>query len=157
MSADMIQCPGCGSTYDVPPILLEKGELRVRCPACRRRFTLRRKAVERSVAPPAPDAEIPSASVGSRRQEPAPTSVNAERLERRAKRLAKALVEQILRGRTAKRDQALAEGRLILEFGPEIQKIWRIYVEKVGAEHAKRSPQFKKALNEILADGNEVF
>lgn len=157
MSADMIQCPGCGSTYDVPPILLEKGELRVRCPSCRRRFTLRRKAAERVAPLPSPSAEESAAPERDTEFEGAPKSVNAERLERRAKRLAKALVEQVLQGRRQKRDEALAEGRLLLEFGPEIQKIWRIFEDKLGPEHARRTQQFKKALNEILADGNDIF
>lgn len=150
MAADAITCPGCGSTYDVPPILLEKDELRVRCPACRRRFTLRRPARPAPVAPAPPEAANPAPSAQAPPASP-------ERRERLAKRLAKALVEEILRGKRAKRDEALAAGRLILDFGPEIQRIWRIYEDKVGADTARATSHFRDALNAILADGHEIF
>lgn len=153
MSANSIQCPGCGSAYEVPPILFEKDELRVCCPACRKRFTLRR-----APAPPRAEAEAAKAAesqeILASEAEPA---LAAQRLSRRAKRISRALVSQILRGRQARRDRALAEGRLILEFGPEIQKIWRIYEEKVGPEFARGSAYFREALNEILAKGNDIF
>lgn len=152
MPADSIQCPACGNRYDVPPILLEKSELRVCCPACRKRFTLRRPAGGGPSKTELRQAAIPAEPDGVQEVETDPA-----RLERKARRLAKALVEQILQGRRSRRDRALAEGRLILEFGPRIQKIWRVYEDKVGAEMARRSPHFRNALNEILADGNDIF
>ncbi len=153
MPADSIQCPACGISYDVPPILLEKSELRVCCPACRKRFTLRRKTRPAGSPEDKRKAAIPAAQSGA----PAAAETDPSRLERRARRLAKALVEQILQGRRSRRDRALADGRLILEFGPEIQRIWRVYEDKVGADMARRSPHFRNALNEILANGNEIF
>jgi predicted nucleic acid-binding Zn-ribbon protein len=153
MPADSIQCPACGNRYDVPPILLEKSELRVRCPACRKRFTLRRPARSEAAREDVRQAAIPA----EHPETPGAVEPDPAHLERKARRLAKALVEQILQGRRSRRDRALAEGRLILEFGPQIQQIWRVYEDKVGTEMARRSPHFRNALNEILADGNEIF
>ncbi len=153
MSADSIQCPACGTSYDVPPILLEKSELRVCCPACRKRFTLRRPVPVETVPEASRKAEIPAEpSVAGKAM-----AIDPTRNERKARRLARALVEQILHGHRSRRDRSLAEGRLILDFGPQIQKIWRVYEDKVGADMARRSPHFRNALNEILADGNEIF
>ncbi len=153
MSADSIQCPACGTSYDVPPILLEKSELRVRCPACRKRFTLRRPVRVDTVREDSRKAAIPAAPSESQKA----VETDPIRQERKARRLARALVEQILQGRRSRRDRSLAEGRLILDFGPQIQQIWRVYEDKVGADMARRSPHFRNALNEILADGNEIF
>jgi hypothetical protein len=41
--------------------------------------------------------------------------------------------------------------------GEEIKKSWELYKEKVGADVANSTNYFKEALNEILADGQEVF
>jgi len=161
MTAQTVTCPGCGGTFNVPSILMEKGELRVRCPDCDTRFRLRWRApappasppVEPPAAPPAPaKAAVPPA-------DPAAEALTRRRLERRARRLARALAEELLQGpgRRSRRDAALAAGRLLVDFGPEIQRAWRLYVEKVGEDFARENPQFRDAFNEIVADGHPLF
>jgi hypothetical protein len=56
-----------------------------------------------------------------------------------------------------RRDQALEDGTLMTALGEEIKKSWELYKEKVGAETAQSTNYFKEALNEILANGQEVF
>jgi len=75
----------------------------------------------------------------------------------RAKRLARVLVSDILWYNREKRDQALEEGTLMTALGDEIKKSWELYKEKVGADVANSTNHFKEALNEILADGQQVF
>jgi predicted Zn finger-like uncharacterized protein len=75
----------------------------------------------------------------------------------RAKRLARVLVSDILCYNQDKRDQALEDGTLMTVLGEEIKKSWELYKEKVGPELASSTNYFKEALNEILADGQEVF
>ena len=41
--------------------------------------------------------------------------------------------------------------------GDEIKKSWELYKEKIGAEIANSTNYFKEALNEILADGQDIF
>jgi len=77
--------------------------------------------------------------------------------EERAKRLARVLVSDILWYNREKRDQALEDGTLMTALGEDIKKSWELYKEKVGAEVANSTNHFKEALNEILADGQQVF
>ena len=71
--------------------------------------------------------------------------------------LARALVSDILVYNREARDKALADGNLLKALGPEIKKSWELYKEKVGADAAAGSSHFKDALNEILAEGQNLF
>lgn len=75
----------------------------------------------------------------------------------RAKRLARVFVSDILVYNREKRDQGLAAGDLMTVLGPEIKKAWEAYKEKIGSEVSESSDYFRCALNEILADGQNVF
>lgn len=75
----------------------------------------------------------------------------------KARRLARALVSDIVVYHPEKRRDGLRNGTLKLLFEEEIQKSWEEYTEQVGAELAKSTPFFHEALNEILADGQPIF
>jgi predicted Zn finger-like uncharacterized protein len=75
----------------------------------------------------------------------------------RAKRLARVLVSDILWYNRERRDAALRDGTLMTSLGEEIKKSWELYKEKVGPEAAHSTNYFKEALNEILANGQQVF
>lgn len=77
--------------------------------------------------------------------------------EDRAKRLARVLVSDILYYNRERRDEALRDGTLMSALSDEIKKSWELYKEKVGPDAAQSTSYFKEALNEILADGQEVF
>ncbi len=75
----------------------------------------------------------------------------------RARRLARALVSDIVVYHPDRRERSLKAGTLRVEFREEILKSWDEYVEQVGEEMAKQTPFFRDALNEILAKGQRVF
>ena len=75
----------------------------------------------------------------------------------KARRLARALVSDMIVYQPRKRQEALAAGTLKQAFAEEIKKSWEEYVQQVGEETAKSTPYFTEALNEILAGGNRVF
>jgi predicted Zn finger-like uncharacterized protein len=75
----------------------------------------------------------------------------------KARRLARALVSDIVTYHPERRDAALADGTLKREFMEEIKKSWEEYVGQVGAETARGTPHFRDALNEILAKGQNLF
>jgi hypothetical protein len=75
----------------------------------------------------------------------------------KARRLARALVSDIVTYHPERRDQALANGTLKREFLEEIKKSWEEYVGQVGTESARSTPHFRDALNEILAKGQALF
>lgn len=75
----------------------------------------------------------------------------------KARRLARALVSDIVVYHPEKRRDGLRNGTLKLLFEEEIQKSWEEYTEQVGTELAQSTPYFHEALNEILADGQPLF
>lgn len=75
----------------------------------------------------------------------------------KARRLARALVSDIVTYHPERRDKALADGTLKREFMDEIKKSWEEYVGQVGTESARSTPHFRDALNEILAKGQQIF
>ncbi|MBD3179417.1 MAG: hypothetical protein GF417_07295 [Candidatus Latescibacteria bacterium] len=89
-------------------------------------------------------------------QEPA-ESPEMKKKKERAKRLARVFVSDILVYNREKRDRALKEGNLISVMGPEIKKGWEGYRKKVGPEIKEANGYFKEALNNILAEGQELF
>jgi predicted Zn finger-like uncharacterized protein len=75
----------------------------------------------------------------------------------KARRLARALVSDIVVYNPAKRRDGLRDGSLKTLFEEEIRKSWEEYVDQVGRELANSTTFFTDALNEILADGQRVF
>ncbi len=75
----------------------------------------------------------------------------------KARRLARALVSDMIVYQPDKRQQALRAGNLRDAFEEEIKKSWEQYVEQVGEELANSTTYFTDALNEILAGGQAIF
>lgn len=103
----------------------------------------------------APLADLPVAEAPV--AEPARPSRGGKSADDRAKRLARVLVSDILWYNRERRDAALRDGTLMTSLGEEIKKSWELYKEKVGPEAAQSTNYFKEALNEILANGQQVF
>lgn len=75
----------------------------------------------------------------------------------RAKRLARALVSDMVAYQPAKRAEGLSNGTLKQLFRDEIRKSYDEYVEQVGREVAESTAFFQDALNEVLAEGKRAF
>lgn len=75
----------------------------------------------------------------------------------KARRLARALISDMIVYQPDKRQEALDSGNLKEVFEEEIKKSWEEYVGQVGEEIANSTPYFSEALNEILAGGQPVF
>jgi hypothetical protein len=105
-------------------------------------------------APAAPAGAAPGQRIGPLRP------VNPFMVQdpkQKARRLARALVSDLVVYHPEKRQQGLRDGTLPQLFKDEIEKSWQEYVEQVGADLAKTTPFWAEALNEILAGGNKVF
>ena len=171
----IIQCQGCAAKYFLPEDKTPPDPIRVRCPKCKAVFTLvpKHEPVAAGVAMESPThIEVPAAVAAEAMPrlevatpaEEAATQVAPKKKrkgkpnkEDRAKRLARVLVSDILWYNRDKRDQALQEGTLMTALSEEIKKSWELYKDKVGADVANSTNFFKEALNEILADGQEIF
>jgi predicted Zn finger-like uncharacterized protein len=93
---------------------------------------------------------------------PEPPPVSAPLFGRRdpaekAQRLARVLVSDIILYNPDRHHIASESGRVKEEFEEEIQKSWNEYVEQVGEDVANRTSFFNDALNEILAQGEQIF
>ncbi len=75
----------------------------------------------------------------------------------RARRLARALVSDLVAYHPQKRDEGIRNGTLRQLFREEIKKSYEEYVEQVGRELAEASPHFQEALNDILGGGRKLF
>lgn len=175
----IIQCQSCAAKYFLPEEKIPDQPLKVRCPKCRGVFVLEPRVApvpagvgagtpsKRPSKPAAalataePEFEIPLAESAAAAPAPAAAPSRPSRggrgPEDRAKRLARVLVSDILYYNRERRDQALQDGTLMTVLGEEIKKSWELYKEKVGPEKAQSTNYFKEALNEILANGQEVF
>lgn len=112
---------------------------------------------------PAPDpAPSPSASATV---EPAtevavmdrPVTRSSRRRRSKEEMLARALVSDIMVYNRDIYDRAKADGNLLEAMGSEIKKSWELYKEKVTPEVANSTNHFRDALNDILADGEQLF
>ncbi|HUV37158.1 MAG TPA: hypothetical protein VMX58_09505, partial [Patescibacteria group bacterium] len=70
---------------------------------------------------------------------------------------ARVFASDILEYNRDKRNQGLERGDLMTVLGPEIKRAWEAYKQKVGPELVESSNYFRDALNDILADGRNVF
>ena len=75
----------------------------------------------------------------------------------KAKRLARALVSDIVAYFPQKREEGLRDGTLKQLFREEIKKSYEEYVEQVGREVAEGTTHFQEALNDVLAGGKKLF
>ena len=75
----------------------------------------------------------------------------------KARRLARALISDMVVYHPAKRQDGLRDGNLKEIFEEEIKKSWEEYAEQVGRDVAESTPYFREALNEILAGGRQIF
>jgi predicted Zn finger-like uncharacterized protein len=75
----------------------------------------------------------------------------------KARRLARALVSDIVVYHPDRRERSLRQGTLRQEFRDEIRKSWDEYVGQVGEQMARDTTFFRDALNELLAGGNRIF
>jgi predicted Zn finger-like uncharacterized protein len=132
--------------------------------------TQRAPARPLSQAPVAPTSSAPNASVASAPHAsgtpqagagtPTRAPINpflANDPHAKAKRLARALVSDLVTYFPQKCEEGIRDGTLKQLFKEEIQKSYEEYVLQVGREFAESTPHFQDALNDILARGQKVF
>jgi hypothetical protein len=75
----------------------------------------------------------------------------------KAKRLARALVSDMVAYLPQKREEGLKNGTLKELFREEIKKSYEEYCDQIGKEFAETTTHFQEALNDILASGKKIF
>ena len=75
----------------------------------------------------------------------------------KAKRLARALVSDMVAYLPQKREEGLKNGTLKELFREEIKKSYEEYCDQIGREFAETTTHFQEALNDMLAGGKRMF
>ena len=132
----IIRCPDCRTEYSIQYEGGMAPGARVRCPRCRVVFPLPRPAPAASEPPP----------VRRRISDP-----------QLARRLARAMLSEIVLNRRTERDAALENGNLLARFGPAITTAYRVYGEKVTPELPGLRRIFREAVNDIVGGGKPVL
>ena len=104
-------------------------------------------------APSSPSASRPSGAAASRPINP----FLANDPNAKARRLARALVSDLVSYFPQKKEEGLRQGTLKQLFREEIRKSYEEFVEQIGREFAETTTHFQDALNDILASGQQVF
>jgi predicted Zn finger-like uncharacterized protein len=116
----------------------------------------------RPTAPTAPSPSMAAPSAAPRATAPAAPArpVNpflSQDPALKARRLARALISDMVVYHPAKRQEGLRDGNLKELFEEEIKKSWEEYADQVGRDVADTTNYFREALNEILAGGRQIF
>jgi hypothetical protein len=109
---------------------------------------------------PTPAAPAPAAPVRPPQAPPPGRPVNpflSQDPALKARRLARALISDMVVYHPAKRQEGLRDGTLKQQFEDEIKKSWEEFSDQVGRDVAESTGYFKEALNEILAGGRQIF
>lgn len=101
-----------------------------------------------------------SAATGATSAPPARRPINpflSNDPNQKARRLARALVSDMVAYHPQKREEGARNGTLKQLFREEIKKSYEEYVEQVGREFAESTTHFQEALNDVLAGGKRIF
>lgn len=134
-------CEQCDTVFRIDPAKLPRNRVRALCSICRGVFEIR----------------LPESDDSGQPMRESPFPFGSADPGDKARRLARALVSDIVTYHPERRDRSLEAGTLKLEFGEEIKKSWDEYVDRVGPEMARGTPHFRTALNDILAGGKRIF
>lgn len=170
-----VTCPHCGTVFRVDPAKIPAGGARARCSRCAGIFPMHSAqpvAAEAPVAaPPAsthesepevepepqPQPEAPAAAAPAAPPPTVAPAFGSADPTSRARRLARALISDIVVYYPERRERSMRSGSLRQEFREEIRKSWEEYTAQVGDQMARGTPYFREALNEILAGGEPIF
>ena len=103
--------------------------------------------IEEETPPPVPEEAPGPGAIQFGRRSP----------EDKAKSLARSLISDVIAYHRDKHTEALASGTLVQVFEEEIGKSWKEYRDQVDPEVLKAGTFFNDALNEILAEGQNIF
>jgi predicted Zn finger-like uncharacterized protein len=109
----------------------------------------------RATPTPTPPAAAPVAGAAGARRPLNPFL--SKDPNQRAKRLARALVSDIITYHPAKHTEGLRDGTLKQLFREEIKKSFEEYIAQVGQQLAESTTYFQEALNEVLGAGKKIF
>jgi hypothetical protein len=125
-------------------------------PALASRTTIPTPRISDAVVPriTTPTPIVPETTAPAKR---APNPFLANDPNQKAKRLARALVSDMVAYLPQKREEGLKNNTLKQLFREEIKKSYEEFVDQIGKEFAESTTHFQDALNDVLAGGKKIF
>lgn len=168
----IVRCPDCRSKYEIAADKIPVGVFKLRCPRCKAVFPvntqLDAEMAAAEGAAPAPSA-TPQAVREVRLPEPTPASsqvsapvsasIDRPRISdpALARRMARAMISEMVLNRRSERDDALVSETVLSRFGPAIVAAFELYRGKVSPDLHSAPAFFRDAVNEILGGGAAVL
>jgi predicted Zn finger-like uncharacterized protein len=172
----IVRCPDCRTKYEIAAEKVPESGFKLRCPRCKAVFPVSLGIEGRSPltgpAPESPPAEAAGSAASGPRTETRnmplpgapPPSVSPPRAQRPrvtdpalARRMARAMISEMVLNRRSERDEALRSGSMLRRFGPAIVSAHDAYCSRVSPELAPAPRIFREAVNEILGEGNRLL
>ncbi len=162
----IVRCPDCRSKYEIAADKIPVGVFKLRCPRCKAVFPVNAELeaeVGEAAAPSTP--AVPPGMREARLPEPTavPTAPSAP-IERPrisdpalARRMARAMISEMVLNRRSERDDALLSETVLSRFGPAIAGAFELYRAKVSTDLPSAPAYFRDAVNEILGGGSAVL
>jgi len=152
--------PAAGVSAGQPMAAPRPADVPFGAPAARSAPPIAQPVTQPPVSRPstAPDSALTGRDAVSKTPTKAPINpFLANDPNQKAKRLARALVSDMVAYHPQKRDEGLRAGTLKQLFREEIKKSYEEYVDQIGKEFAESTSHFQDALNDVLASGKKVF
>ncbi len=174
----IVRCPDCRSKYEISADRIPVGVFKLRCPRCKAVFPVTAQSegdgagVDAGAAPVHAHAPVPSVTEPAREvrlPEPggvaAPPEVRPAAPPARprisdpalARRMARAMISEMVLNRRSERDDAILSETVLSRFGPAIAGAFEVYREKVSPDLPAAPTFFRDAVNEILGGGSVVL
>lgn len=180
----IVRCPDCLTKYEIAAGRVPDEGIRVRCPKCKAVFPVSRTSAEEREPlsfrapepPPVPAPESVRAPVAAAAPSPggspdgaaiATAAAEGEapmpRASRRitdpqvARRLARAILQEMLLARRQEHRAALAEGSVLSRFGPSVLACRGLYDEKLSPDLPEGDAIFLDAVRDVVGEGTPLF
>ena len=160
----IVRCPDCRSKYEITRPKDLEALVKVRCPRCKAVFPVRRgegderAAGERRLradsSRPVLDTAWVARPVGTAEARASRSRITDPAL---ARRMARAMVSEIVLSREDDRKEGRRTETLLSRFGPAIVAAYEIYGRKVSSNLPAFRQIFRDAVNDVLGGGRKLL
>lgn len=142
----IVRCPDCRANYEISRPRDLEGTVKVRCPRCKAVFPVD-TAGERQPDPVRNEAPVPV-------RKPMRDRITDPAL---ARRMARAMLSEILLSREEERTRAEEADALLSQFGPLIAEAYSLYGDRVSRDLPAFRHIFRDAVNDVVGGGKQIL
>jgi predicted Zn finger-like uncharacterized protein len=142
----IVRCPDCRANYEITRPRDLEGKVKVRCPRCKAVFPV---DTDRGSEPEPVREETPVVI-----RKPSRDRIKDPAL---ARRMARAMLSEILLSREEERARAEEADALLSRFGPLIAEAYSLYGERVSRDLPTFRHIFRDAVNDVVGGGKRIL